>query len=337
MTTPFFSIIIPVYNGLSNGLPECLDSIWSQPLSSDLYEVITVDDCSTDDTRQWLYEQAQLHTNMQVVENEVNIRQGGGRNRGVKVARGKYILFIDQDDYYHKDSLLKVYELLQEYPELDVLMCDNAIQYVGHESNKLQLNLHSEEVYATGLEFLEKNGWAIAPWRYCIKRDFYLSKDLWFAEGCRIEDVDWVFKLFRYAGKMKYFRLLLIHYNKGTGSTTDNTYKNFEILSGGNKAACRLYEVAQTLYVGTDAYHIVADIAEFYFNCTCKSLFGSYWPIKVQKELLQTIPLKHSKHKLLNFALRHSTLFCIMTNIGVIPFRIARYFRRKMKARKYEG
>lgn len=47
---PFFSIVIPVYNGLSHDLPVCLDSIWNQPLSKNLYEVICVDDCSTDDT-----------------------------------------------------------------------------------------------------------------------------------------------------------------------------------------------------------------------------------------------------------------------------------------------
>ena len=43
MNSPFFSIIIPVYNGLSHDLPICLESIWNQPLSASLYEVICVD------------------------------------------------------------------------------------------------------------------------------------------------------------------------------------------------------------------------------------------------------------------------------------------------------
>ena len=79
MTSPFLSIIIPVYNGLYTGLPECLDSIWNQPLDKELYEVITVDDCSNDGTREWLHEQAKIHANMQAIDNEVNIRQGGGQ------------------------------------------------------------------------------------------------------------------------------------------------------------------------------------------------------------------------------------------------------------------
>lgn len=51
MKEPFLSIIIPVYNGLTNGLPKCLDSIWEQSLDKQFYEVICIDDCSTDDTR----------------------------------------------------------------------------------------------------------------------------------------------------------------------------------------------------------------------------------------------------------------------------------------------
>lgn len=63
MSNPFFSIIIPVYNGLTHDLPICLESIWQQPLNPSKYEVICVDDCSTDDTRRWLDEQAAKHSN----------------------------------------------------------------------------------------------------------------------------------------------------------------------------------------------------------------------------------------------------------------------------------
>ncbi len=77
MNNPFFSIVIPVYNGLTHDLPICLDSIWNQPLDKSLYEVICVDDCSTDNTRAWLKEQQKEYANLKVIENEANIRQGG--------------------------------------------------------------------------------------------------------------------------------------------------------------------------------------------------------------------------------------------------------------------
>ena len=100
MNSPFFSIIIPVYNGLSHDLPICLESIWQQPLSPSLYEVICVDDCSTDDTHEWLDEEATKHSNLRIIKHTVNKRQGGGRNTGVKVAKGKYLLFIDHQAKY---------------------------------------------------------------------------------------------------------------------------------------------------------------------------------------------------------------------------------------------
>jgi len=69
MRFPFFSIIIPVYNGLTHDLPVCLDSIWKQPIDNSLYEVICVDDCSTDDTRIWLKEQQKERCNLYIIEN----------------------------------------------------------------------------------------------------------------------------------------------------------------------------------------------------------------------------------------------------------------------------
>lgn len=82
MSLPFFSIVIPVYNGLTHDLPVCLNSIWEQSLDIQLYEVICVDDCSTDGSRQWLKEQQKAHLNMYIIENEGNIRQGGVAKQG---------------------------------------------------------------------------------------------------------------------------------------------------------------------------------------------------------------------------------------------------------------
>lgn len=88
---PYFSIIIPVYNGLSHELPICLDSIWNQPLDKELYEVICVDDCSTDHTREWLDKETEVHPNLKVIKNNINIRQGGGEKQRCQTGtRGIY-------------------------------------------------------------------------------------------------------------------------------------------------------------------------------------------------------------------------------------------------------
>ena len=176
MNNPFFSIIIPVYNGIFTGLDVCLNSIWNQPFDKSLYEVICVDDCSTDDTRCWLKDQQRKYNNLIVVENEENIRQGGARNRGVEVAKGRYIMFIDHDDYYHSDSIVRVYEHLQKV-DVDILICDSAYQFKGYEHNNLQLNLPFRDV-ANSIDFVKKNGLACVPWRMVFKRNLWINNNI---------------------------------------------------------------------------------------------------------------------------------------------------------------
>ena len=110
----FLSIIIPCYNAKAY-IGKCLNSIWDEGLLEDEYEVICIDDCSTDDTLLHLYELQKLHNNMQVLRNCENLRAGGARNHGVKNSCGKYILFIDADDYIDLYTCEKAYQrILQE-------------------------------------------------------------------------------------------------------------------------------------------------------------------------------------------------------------------------------
>lgn len=236
--SPFFSIILPVYNGLTHDLPICLEHIWSQPLDPDLYEVICIDDCSTDGTREWLHKQQKLHPNLKVLENERNLRQGGARNRGFKEAKGKYIMLVDQDDYYHEDIFEKIYHHLKNN-ELDLLIVDCAYQTPGHESNKLQHNFKHREVM-TGDEMIERNSIPYAPWKFIFLRSLILDNNLFFEENERIEDVDWVHKMTHYAKKAQYQPFLFVHYNKGDLSTTMSSYRSSETVYSSLRMAKRL-------------------------------------------------------------------------------------------------
>lgn len=76
MTHPLLSIIIPVYNG-ERFITKCIDSIYGQGLVPDEFEVVCVDDCSTDNMPRMLHELAALHPNLTVLRHNVNKRQGG--------------------------------------------------------------------------------------------------------------------------------------------------------------------------------------------------------------------------------------------------------------------
>lgn len=122
----FFSIIIPVYNG-EQYIKNCLDSIYRQGLGDDDFEVICVNDCSTDNTAQVISEYGKFHQNIRLINHETNRRQGSARNTGVKVAKGDYILYIDADDTFESNALPLLRNVIEKNKDLDILKFDYAL------------------------------------------------------------------------------------------------------------------------------------------------------------------------------------------------------------------
>ncbi|MEY3397467.1 MAG: hypothetical protein RL220_61 [Bacteroidota bacterium] len=114
------SVIITTYN-YSQYVERAIRSALEQSLSRDAYEVIVVDDASTDNTRQVLEAYTDV---LRIFHLEENIGLAGARNFGIRQSRGQFILFIDADDYIHRD-LLKVQKLfLEENNTIDAVSSD---------------------------------------------------------------------------------------------------------------------------------------------------------------------------------------------------------------------
>ena len=99
------SVIVPVFNMAADGkLNYCLDSLVNQTVPD--YEIIAVDDCSTDNSLGILrrYE-ANYPDKFKVIASPVNKKQGGAKNLGLEIARGEWIGFIDSDDWIEKSFL----------------------------------------------------------------------------------------------------------------------------------------------------------------------------------------------------------------------------------------
>ena len=92
------SVIVPVYN-VEKFLPRCLDSLMRQNLKEDDYEVICVDDGSTDRSPDILDNYEHLYPNVICVITQKNKGVGEARNQGLKKACGEYVAFVDSDDY----------------------------------------------------------------------------------------------------------------------------------------------------------------------------------------------------------------------------------------------
>jgi glycosyltransferase involved in cell wall biosynthesis len=103
------SVIVPVYN-TGKYVDECAPSLLGQSLPADEYEVVYVDDGSTDDTLSRLEKIAAGHPNVQVHTQPNSGWPGAPRNLGMRHAKGEYIQFVDHDDTLGPEALERLYE-----------------------------------------------------------------------------------------------------------------------------------------------------------------------------------------------------------------------------------
>ena len=111
-SAPVLSIIIPIYN-VAPYLAECLNSVVQQDVSTSLYEIICVDDGSTDGSSNILDVFASEHSNV-IVIHQSNGGVSSARNQGLDHAKGKYIWFVDGDDFIANRCLNNLIPILEE-------------------------------------------------------------------------------------------------------------------------------------------------------------------------------------------------------------------------------
>ena len=194
------SVIVPVYNS-APWLEECLDSIANQTLSE--VEIICVNDGSTDDSLRILEEYQRKDGRIRIIDQK-NKGVGAARNEGMKAATGKYLYFIDSDDYIDLNAL----ELLtadMEERNLE-LICFNTIPFGDDERNrKLADSKKSyynrtldEDTVFTGTELfcvLRKNQNYLVPvWLNMVLRSYCMENDIWFRTDILHEDEAWTFE-----------------------------------------------------------------------------------------------------------------------------------------------
>lgn len=125
------SVIVPVFN-VETYLPKCLDSILNQTLTD--IEVICIDDCSSDNSYEILKEYQTKDSRLKCYRNEKNIGQGLTRNKGIDIAQGEYIAFVDSDDWIELDMYESLYKAsyLHKYD----LICCNLIYDFSNGTSK---------------------------------------------------------------------------------------------------------------------------------------------------------------------------------------------------------
>lgn len=218
------SVIVPVYN-VSKYLAKCLDSLLCQDLRADEYEIIVVNDGSTDNSGEIAAEYADKYSNI-VLINQENQGLSGARNTGINVAQGKYIQFVDSDDYL-ETNVLKTLVDKMESDNLDVLrfnyqnVNENYEVYEPYKEHKPFVDYRDE--ICDGLTFLtERLGYACYAVQFIIKSELLKMDGNLFKTGIYFEDTEWTPRILTQAQRVTSTDFMVYNYLLRSGSITNS-------------------------------------------------------------------------------------------------------------------
>lgn len=194
------SVVVTNYN-YDKWLRRCIRSLINQ--NFDDYEIIIIDDCSTDNSRNILLEY-ENHPKIKIIFNPFNVGVGASSTIGAKKALGKYLVRVDADDYVHKDFLNCLY-LWASFNNSQAVACD--YQEVDFNENILSRKSQLDEKLACGILY---------------KTDILEYLGFWDSKLRINEDIDMIEK-FKKEFKYEYLNIPLYRYFKHETSLTKTT------------------------------------------------------------------------------------------------------------------
>ena len=219
------SIIIPVYN-VERYLPVCLESIVQQFM--DDYEVILVDDGSTDSSGAICNEYADRHPQFHVIHQQ-NQGISAARNTGIVESKGKYLLFLDSDDFLVPNSLSIMLELANKN-NLDVL--GFSLTYVTEDCNEYPVKQSATPELAevmSGFDYMARNNYVAQVWWYITRRELIVENDIKFPEGHMLEDAAFNVRLFSKTQRMAQVPNIVYCYRQRPESIMHNRDKEHQL------------------------------------------------------------------------------------------------------------
>lgn len=214
------SIVVPVYNG-EKYLARCVDSLLNQNLDPKDFEIILINDGSKDDSLKIAATYGDNYEQIRVI-NQDNIGLGATRNVGIDLAVGKYLYFIDVDDYIAATMLEIVMNEAVKY-DLDIITFNNQVAYdsslrVSENAGDTPPKLEVKD----GITYIGDYSYKNEAWWYVTKRQFIMDTGLKFVEGKWMEDSVYTTSLFIAAHRMAHLPFDVHRYVKVPNSILSN-------------------------------------------------------------------------------------------------------------------
>lgn len=187
------SYIIPLYNS-ATWLPKCLYSVLNQDIPKDEVEIICINDGSPDNSADIAREIAKEHPCIIVIDQE-NQGPSGARNTGMRAATGKYLCFVDPDDFVEPNVYGGLVRQM-ENEQLDMLRFNYQVVNEKYEvipKRPFEYKFDYTPQLMTGTQFLaERLDIACNIWRYIYRRNIIVDNKIWCFVGDYYDDTPWL-------------------------------------------------------------------------------------------------------------------------------------------------
>jgi len=206
---PFFSVVIPTYNR-KNVLNRSVSSVIKQSYSN--FELLIIDNGSTDGTKSWIQKNF-TDKRIKYFYQDGTGSPAGPRNSGIKLAKGKWICFLDSDDMWHQTKLEKIFQAIQLNSGLDIICHNERLFHEGKGSygkimryGPMSINMYKDMLII---------GNRLSTSATSVKSSFIKSNKLLFNElkdFSMVEDYDLWLNISRHDARFKFLKECLGFY-----------------------------------------------------------------------------------------------------------------------------
>lgn len=206
------TIVIPVYN-VEDYLSKCIDSCLNQNVSFEDYEVLIINDGSTDKSAQIAQDYASTYPNISFIDQENN-GLSYTRNKGIQLAKGEYVWFVDSDDWIEKNIFQELLQETSKHPDIIAI----PLKFQGLRNDAYDL-LDFKKI--TGREFLKADKFPMGAQFYVFNREFLLKNNIKFVGGIYHEDCLFTPEaLYKATEIIRFPRIAYYYYLRNNGSIT---------------------------------------------------------------------------------------------------------------------
>ena len=227
------SVIVPVYK-IEKYLTKNIESIIKQNIDM---EIIYVDDGSKDKSVEIIKKYMHLDQRIKLLQKD-NGGCASARNYGLKNATGKYVIFIDGDDYINENSLEALYNAAEQ-ENLDIVqgsyrLVDDKGSIVIRKCNDGRGNIGD---CLSGFQWLVRKNFNFVVWLYLFRREYLIDNNLWFSEDIYHEDFEFIPRALYFAKRIKAIDLCFYNYVQRQGSFmhTKNIKKCTDLVKIGDR------------------------------------------------------------------------------------------------------